>query len=104
MQGRHASNHGRDEAIEASQSWLYTALTNERAAAKPRRHTTRTSVHPSRFAVPTDGVNGAGTRRDVHACGLPVDLGHLSVADRVRARDAGLPDGARGVCDRAAGE
>src|SRR6266852_1223315 len=92
MQGRHASNHGRGEPIETSQNWLYTAFTNERAAAKPGRHTHRTSVHASRFAVPADRVNGAGTRRDAHAGALPIDLGHLPVADRIRAGDAGLPD------------
>src|SRR5260370_28652918 len=94
MQGRHASNRGHSEPIETSQNWLYTALTNERAAAKPRRHTHRTSVHTSRFAVPADRVHRAGTRRDAHAGGLPIDLGHLPVADRVRPGDAGLPDGA----------
>src|SRR5260370_18256531 len=97
MQRRHASNHGRGEPIETPQNWLYTAFTNERAAAKPGRHTHRTSVHASRFTVPADRVNGAGTRRDAHAGGLPIDLGHLPVADRVRAGDACLLDAAGAV-------
>src|SRR5260370_5708523 len=98
MQRRHASNHGRGEPIETSQNWLYTAFTNERAAAKPGRHTHRTSVHASLFAVPADRVNGAGTRRDAHAGGLPIGLGHLPVTDRVRADAAGFPGGAAARC------
>src|SRR5260370_5426843 len=104
MECRHASNHGCGEPIETSQDWLYTAFTNERPAAKPGRHTHRTALHASRFAVLADRVHGAGTRRDADAGGLPIDLGHLPVAARVRAGDAGLPDGPGGLSDPPHGE
>src|SRR5260370_14533680 len=104
MECRHASNHGCGEPIETSQDWLYTAFTNERPAAKPGRHTHRTALHASRFAVLADRVHGAGTRRDADAVSLPIDLRHRPGAHRVPAGDAGLPDGPGWLSDRSAVE
>src|SRR5580704_5821222 len=58
-----------------------------KSAPEPGGSPDRSSLHAPRVAFLEDGGPRPGR----------LDLGALQVADRVRARDAGLPDGSRGL-------